>query len=217
LAETDDEKRTEKIRELQKRDRDGKSERTLSAFQLRNMARLAKSSGIVDDEPEATTPTSTPTGDTADAATTSDAPESAAERPSGSGDGGSDPRRTTQRDPKESRRLSSEAHKALQSGQRKRAETLFHQALAADNRNGAALIGLSDIHFDRSEYPTAVNYAEKAVQASPKNSGYRIRLGDAYFKLLRYADARREYEVAKSLGNKEADDRLAKVKARLGK
>lgn len=62
-----------------------------------------------------------------------------------------------------------------------------------------------------------MNFAEKAAQASPRNGSYRIRLGDAYFKQLRYADARSEYDVAKQLGSKEADERLAKVKARLGK
>ncbi|HRI09146.1 MAG TPA: tetratricopeptide repeat protein, partial [Nannocystaceae bacterium] len=126
-------------------------------------------------------------------------------------------RTATPRDPKQSRKLAADAARALASGNRKEAESLFHQALAHDNRNGAALIGLSDIHFDRSEYTQAVSYAEKAVQASPRNGGYRIRLGDAYFKLLRYADAQGEYEVAKQLGNHEADERLAKVKARLGK
>lgn len=143
----------------------------------------------------------------------------AAETPAGTerGDSPEIKRTSTARDPKQSRKLSSEAAAALAKGQRKQAEGLFHQALAYDNRNGAALIGLSDIHFDRSEYTQAVNFAEKAAQASPRNGSYRIRLGDAYFKQLRYADARSEYDVAKQLGSKEADERLAKVKARLGK
>ncbi len=77
-------------------------------------------------------------------------------------------------------------------------------------------MGLSDVYFDTGSEQKAVVYAEKAVAAAPTNSSYRLKLGDAYFKVLRYKDALEQYEQAKKLGSSRADDRIAKVKARTG-
>ncbi|WAS92452.1 protein kinase domain-containing protein [Nannocystis punicea] len=127
------------------------------------------------------------------------------------------PAPSSKRDAKHSTNLAQEARAALASGDRKRAETLFHQALAADNRNAVALIGLSDLEFDKGAHQRAADYAEKAIAAAPKTALYHLKLGDAYFKLLRYADARRAYDKAKELGSRDADERLTKLKAKLGK
>ena len=62
-----------------------------------------------------------------------------------------------------------------------------------------------------------MEYAAKAVKRAPKVGGYRIRLGDAYFKMLRYNDARKQYEWAKRLGHSAAAGRLAKVDKKLGR
>jgi serine/threonine protein kinase len=121
------------------------------------------------------------------------------------------------RDPKAAAELVKKARAARRAGRAKVAERLFHQALAQDNRSGAALIGLSDLYFDRSAHQKAVHFAEKAVAAVPRRASYRIKLGDAYFKILRYPDARRAYERAKQLGAKEADQRLEKLRSKLGK
>ncbi len=120
------------------------------------------------------------------------------------------------RDPKQASKLVKDAARALASGNRREAEGLYHQALASDNRNASALIGLSDLEFDKGAYQRAADYAEKATAAAPKNGGYHLRLGDAYFKLLRYTDARRAYEKAKELGVRDASERLDKLKAKLG-
>jgi tetratricopeptide (TPR) repeat protein len=120
------------------------------------------------------------------------------------------------RDNKRSTALARDARAALAAGDRKQAETLYHQALAADNRNAVALIGLSDLEFDRGAHQRAADYAEKATAAAPKTAAYHLKLGDAYFKLLRYADARSAYAKAKDLGSREADERLTKLKAKLG-
>ena len=124
---------------------------------------------------------------------------------------------TVKRDSKQSSALAKSARAALNAGNRKEAETLFHQALGFDNRNPAALMGLSDLEFDKGSHQRAADYAEKAIAAAPRNSGCHLRLGDAYFKLLRYTDARAAYEKARELGAREADERLAKLKAKLGK
>ena len=80
-----------------------------------------------------------------------------------------------------------------------------------DPRNAKALMGLSDVFFDTGSSQKAVLYAERAVKAAPKNSGYRIKLGDAYYNVLRYRDALDEYEKAKDLGSSKADKRIAKL------
>ncbi len=210
LAEPDEDVREEKLKKLAKKP----GKHPLSATQLSRLTKFAKTDDL-EKEPEIEQPP--PTNDSGEV------PEdSAGEEPSNPGSdrnpggkGVSSPK-TAKRDPKQSRKLSSKAAAALAAGQRKKAEGLFHQALAFDNRNAAALIGLSDIHFDRSNYQQAVQFATKAVQAAPKKASYRIRLGDAYFKLLRYQDALREYRSAKKLGSKGASDRISKVEARLG-
>jgi len=121
------------------------------------------------------------------------------------------------RDTKQSNKLVKEARAALAAGKRKEAESLFHQALGHDNRNASALIGLSDLEFDRGAHQRAADFAEKAIAAAPKNGSYYLRLGDAFFKLLKYTDARSAYQKAKGLGVREADGRLEKLKAKLGK
>ncbi|MCA9658476.1 MAG: protein kinase, partial [Myxococcales bacterium] len=228
LAEEDEEVREEKIKQLSKKT--GKR-KPLSATQLNRLAKLAQddedSGGDEADESagasggggseDASANDSDGGGEDSDANDTDTLLADADPGGRTSGGGGNAPlTKTAKRDPQRSRKLSSEAAAALASGQRKQAEGLFHQALALDNRNAAALIGLSDIHFDRSNYQQAVQFAKKAVQAAPKKANYRIRLGDAYFKLLRYTDALAEYEAAKKLGSKEASGRISKVKARLG-
>ncbi len=218
LAEPDEEVREEKMKELTKKP----GRRPLSATQLSRLTKLAKTDDL-EDGPKADASASggePDTGgeedDTGDETDGDEAPSTSDSGGKTSG-GGATPTKTAKRDPSRSRKLSSEAASALASGQRKKAEGLFHQALAFDNRNAAALIGLSDIHFDRSNYQQAVQFASKVVQAAPKKANYRIRLGDAYFKLLRYQDSLREYQSAKKLGSKEASGRISKVQARLGK
>ncbi len=123
----------------------------------------------------------------------------------------------SKRDPKRARELVDEGKAALSAGRRGQAENLFHQALASDNRNAAALSGLSDIYFDTGKRQKAVNFAERAVAAAPKSKVYHLKLGDAYYGVLRYQDALKHYEKAESLGASAAASRIAKVKAKLGK
>lgn len=96
------------------------------------------------------------------------------------------------------------------------AEAHVDRALGFNNRSAAALIGLSDLEFARGAYQRAAEYAEKAITAAPRNGAYHLRLGDAYFMLIRYIDARRAYERAKELGVWEAGERLERLKAKLG-
>ncbi|MCA9699512.1 MAG: protein kinase, partial [Myxococcales bacterium] len=120
------------------------------------------------------------------------------------------------RDPAKAAELAEKGMEALRAGRRDEAKGLFNQAISYDRGNAMALMGLSDVYFDTGSDQKAVLYAEKAVTASPKNNSYRIKLGDAYYKVLRYRDALEQYEKAKSLGASKADDRIKKAQAKIG-
>ena len=131
-------------------------------------------------------------------------------------EGGEEPIGEIKRDPAKASELASEGKAALAAGRRDEAEGLFNQAISYDRKNPEALIGLSDIFFDRGSSEKAQRFAEKAVGVAPNNGSYRIKLGDAYYNALRYRDALTQYEKAKELGDAKAAPRIAKVKAKLG-
>ncbi len=120
------------------------------------------------------------------------------------------------RDPAKAGDLAGQGSSALGAGRRAEAEALFNQAISFDRRCAEALIGLSDIYFDRGSSTKAQKYAEQAVAVAPNNSSYRIKLGDAYYNALRYRDALTHYEKAQQLGDAKAGPRIAKVKSKLG-
>lgn len=144
-------------------------------------------------------------------------PTTADETASGSRKSGSTKRSKRANDPAKSKELAAAGTSALAAGDRKRAAQLFHQALSYNQRNGTALMGLSDVYFDTGRPQQAVTYAERAVRTSPSASRYRLKLGDALFKVLRYQEALSEYREAKKLGSKRAASRIEKVNAKLGR
>ena len=120
------------------------------------------------------------------------------------------------RDPTRAQTIARNGMKELRAGRRKAAEQLFHRALDLDHANALALGGLSAAHFEAGRYTQAVSYGEKAVARSPRDGGHRVQLGDAYYKMHRYSEARRQYEKAGDVGHAQAAGRLAKVKGKLG-
>lgn len=114
-------------------------------------------------------------------------------------------------------KLSAQAERRLARGRREDAEALFHRALSADRFNSRALIGLGNLYFDRADYYKAMEYASRAVRVKPKQASYHIVLGDAFYRLLRYNDARRHYETAHRLGNHQATARLQKIERKVGR
>ena len=123
----------------------------------------------------------------------------------------------TKADPEKAAALVDKAASAMRRGDLGEAESLLHQALAANRRSHRALIMLSELYYQRSKYPAAAKFAEKAVAISPNNANYRLQLGDSYFKVLRYTDARKQYEKAKDLGASKAASRLERLDDKLGK
>ena len=132
------------------------------------------------------------------------------------GEFGEDGLGEVKRDPAKAAELANQGKAALASGKRDEAEALFNQAISYDRRNAEALIGLSDIYFDRGSSDKAQRFAEKAVAVAKDNGSYRLKLGDAYYNALRYRDALTQYEKAQELGEAKAAQRIAKVKAKLG-
>jgi hypothetical protein len=129
---------------------------------------------------------------------------------------GRPPLSRNRRDPKRAQALAGEGADALRAGRRGDAESLFHQAISYDNRNVRALMGLSDVYFDTGAKQKSVQYAELAVEASPLSRASNLKLGDAYYNVLRYRDALRHYKKAQDLGETSAQGRIDKVTARIG-
>ncbi|MCH9685760.1 MAG: tetratricopeptide repeat protein, partial [Deltaproteobacteria bacterium] len=96
-------------------------------------------------------------------------------------------------------------------------ETQFHRALRLDRRNVTALSGLAKLYFQRSDYPRAAQFGERAVRVAPRRASLHLELGDAYAKALRYDDALAAYRKAQQRGSKAAAGRIAMVDAKLGK
>lgn len=112
--------------------------------------------------------------------------------------------------------LASKGRAALVAGELGRAEALFEQALGHDRHQVVALAGLRDVAFERSAYDRAVRLGERVVRERPRMAEDRLRLGDAYLKVLRYHDALEQYERAHALGEDRADWRIDKVRKKLG-
>jgi tetratricopeptide (TPR) repeat protein len=124
---------------------------------------------------------------------------------------------TVKRDPSRAKELAEAGVEALRAGRRRDAESLFHQAIAYDNRSVKALMGLSDVYFENGVKQKSVQFAELAVEAAPRSKASHLKLGDAYYNVLRYRDALEHYIKARDLGEASAEGRIVKVTARLGK
>ncbi|MEM6995242.1 MAG: protein kinase [Myxococcota bacterium] len=117
-------------------------------------------------------------------------------------------------DPKRARQLVAAAKAARRAGKFERAESLFHQALAAAPRAAGAARGLAELHHELGRYGKALPFAKSAARAHPKDAGLQRLLGDLYNRALRYGDARKAYERAVALGDKTAAARLRQLDAR---
>ncbi|MEE9385749.1 MAG: serine/threonine-protein kinase [Nannocystaceae bacterium] len=125
-------------------------------------------------------------------------------------------RRASRRDRKRSDAVVAVGRRLMKKGEMQRATQAFHRALRADRRNSAALMGLSDVHFELGDYHKAVEYGKRGVALHPRRTRYRVSLGDAYQKILRYAEARKEYEAAIAKGSQLGKRRLLQLRAKLG-
>jgi tetratricopeptide (TPR) repeat protein len=117
-------------------------------------------------------------------------------------------------DREKARRLADEGIAAKNRGDEREAEALLRRSLRYDYKNTWALAALSEILFLKGDAKTARVYAIRMVKLRPRNSRYRLRLGDIYAKMGLKDKALAEYRVAKELGNKTAPQSIRALKAK---
>jgi tetratricopeptide (TPR) repeat protein len=115
-----------------------------------------------------------------------------------------------------------ESGKILQDGQDFLRAQRFDEALSAFEKlvqsgksRGPALVGLAKIAFQKHEYQEAVDRARESARAGG-GAEARVVLGDAYFRLEKFADARKAYEAALKLdpNNRTARQNLDLIERR---
>ena len=101
-----------------------------------------------------------------------------------------------------------EGRRALRRGDYVAAEDAFARALQHKPRWAEPTAGLADVNFERGKHARALHYAELAVRYDSRAASHRLRLGDSYYRLARYAEARAQYLVADRMGSASAGARL---------
>jgi len=125
-----------------------------------------------------------------------------------------EPRKT---DTELARRQVAEGRQLLEQGKLAEARARFLSAVEANPREAQARIGLASVAFERTDYTQAVELARQVVHMYPRAIQGHIILGDAYFKLLRYDEARRSWERALQLDpeNRHASRRIERLRQRV--
>jgi serine/threonine protein kinase/predicted negative regulator of RcsB-dependent stress response len=104
------------------------------------------------------------------------------------------------------RKLLQDARDFLRAQRFDEAQSAFEQLVHAGKNRGPALVGLAKIAFQKHEYQEAVNRAREGARAGG-GAEARVVLGDAYFRLEKFPDARKAYEEALKL---DPDNRTAR-------
>jgi serine/threonine protein kinase len=113
------------------------------------------------------------------------------------------------------KRLLASASKALASGELKKAESLYQQALRANPRSAAGFRGLAGVAFDRGNYVRTVELASRSIKLDSRSVSALLLLGDAQFKLHRLAQAKRAWKRVLQLRpkNRSATRRLERLRS----
>jgi tetratricopeptide (TPR) repeat protein len=104
------------------------------------------------------------------------------------------------------RKLLQDARDFLRAQRFDEAQSAFEQLIHAGKNRGPALVGLAKIAFQKHDYQEAVNRAREGARAGG-GAEARVVLGDAYFRLEKFSEARKAYEEALKL---DADNRTAR-------
>jgi hypothetical protein len=91
-----------------------------------------------------------------------------------------------------------EARQLLHAQRYVEARTAFVKLLAAKPTRGVALAGLAQIAFQEKNYKEAVEHAKESARTGGGVEA-RVLLGDAYFKLDRFEEAKKAYNEALKL------------------
>lgn len=122
------------------------------------------------------------------------------------------------RDPGRAREAVARGQDALVSGRLVQAEKEFEMAISADSSYAAGFGGMAETAFERARYAEAMDFARKATRLGPRISKFQVILGDACYKLGRYAEAAKAYEKALAMNPGDVGIRasLERVSAKLG-
>ena len=112
--------------------------------------------------------------------------------------------------------LVTDARSAARAGNDAKAKLLYERALARDSYDVDAHAGLRDLAFDAGDYARAVRYGKKAARLAPRSATHQLRLGDAYYRTHKYAEAEKAYAAAAKLGDDRAKWRLERAREKLG-
>jgi eukaryotic-like serine/threonine-protein kinase len=122
------------------------------------------------------------------------------------------------RDPELARQLVAKGNSLLGGGRLGDARAEFERAVAADSTAHSALAGLAEVAYNESDYTRAVLSAKRAIALAPSHGSYRMLLGKAYYKLLRYEDAIVQWKKAIELdpSNTAAQKNIEMAQRRMG-
>ena len=115
----------------------------------------------------------------------------------------------------ESSKILQEGRDFLRAQRFEEAGAAFERLAHAGRSRGPALVGLAKIAFQKKEYQEAVDRAREGARAGG-GAEARVVLGDAYFRLEKFAEARKAYEEALKLDpeNRTARQNLDLVERR---
>ena len=108
-----------------------------------------------------------------------------------------------------------EAQQLLHAQRYQEARVVFEKLLTAKKARGIVTAGLAKIAFQEQNYKEAVERAKESARTGG-GAEARVLLGDAYFKLERYEEAKKAYSEALKLdpGNRVASQGLRLVESR---
>ena len=91
------------------------------------------------------------------------------------------------------------------------AEKALKEAIGLNNSSSGAYILLGQIYLKKGDATLALGFLERALKLDPQNSYVHLFLGRAYQSLGRADDAKRQFEIYKSLKNDQMQEERALV------
>ena len=93
-----------------------------------------------------------------------------------------------------------------------------HRVVPQHPVNAAAVGGMAEVSFERARYTEALDYGRRALRLAPRSTRLLTIVGDCYFKLLRYDEARAAYQKALAISPQDSQlkSRIQRVKASIG-
>jgi len=118
-------------------------------------------------------------------------------------------------DPLKASQLVAAGKKQLAEGRLREARQDFLAAIKAHPQNIHAVTGLAAVSFEEAQYTQTIELATQAIAMGPRHVPAHLLLGDAFFKLLRYADALQAWQKILQVDpkNRSAARRIERAKS----